>query len=213
MLPKAVLFDMDGLLVDSEPYWLFSEAKIAASLGISWDETDQRYCLGGPLSKVGDYLAVRSGLAEQKAQELVIQIVDGVISQVNQRGVEILEGGIELLAILAAKRIPIGLVSASPRKLVDAVLNSTKLSFDTVISLDDCSPNKPFPDPYLLAANNLNVSIEDCLILEDSVTGVTGACKSGAQVIGIPRLVDLPSHPNLTIKKSLNEVCDLFLKL
>ena len=213
MLPKAVLFDMDGLLVDSEPYWLISEAKIAASLGISWDETDQRYCLGGPLSKVGEYLAARSGLAEQKGQELVIQIVDGVISEINQQGVEILEGGTELLKVLANKRIPIGLVSASPRRLVDAVLNSTKLSFGTVISLDDCSPNKPFPDPYLLAAKNLNISIEDCLILEDSVTGVTGACKSGARVIGIPRLVELPFHPNLTIKRSLIEVCDLFLEL
>ena len=213
MLPKAVLFDMDGLLVDSEPYWLISEAKIAASLGISWDETDQRYCLGGPLSKVGEYLAARSGLTEQKGQELVIQIVDGVISEINQQGVEILEGGTELLKVLANKRIPIGLVSASPRRLVDAVLNSTKLSFGTVISLDDCSPNKPFPDPYLLAAKNLNISIEDCLILEDSVTGVTGACKSGARVIGIPRLVELPFHPNLTIKKSLIEVCDLFLEL
>ena len=213
MLPKAVLFDMDGLLVDSEPYWLISEAKIAASLGISWAETDQRYCLGGPLSKVGEYLAARSGLAEQKGQELVIQIVDGVISEINQQGVEILEGGTELLKVLANKRIPIGLVSASPRRLVDAVLNSTKLSFGTVISLDDCSPNKPFPDPYLLAAKNLNISIEDCLILEDSVTGVTGACKSGARVIGIPRLVELPFHPNLTIKKSLIEVCDLFLEL
>ena len=203
---------MDGLLVDSEPYWLISEAKIAASLGISWDENDQRYCLGGPLSKVGDYLAQRSGLTKQKGQDLVNQIVDGVISEVNQRGVEILEGGLELLTVLEKNRIPIGLVSASPRILVDAVLNSTKLSFDTVVSLDDCTPNKPFPDPYLLAATNLKISIEDCLILEDSVTGVTGACKSGAQVIGIPRLVNLPSHPNLTIKKSLNEVCELILE-
>jgi beta-phosphoglucomutase-like phosphatase (HAD superfamily) len=78
--------------------------------------------------------------------------------------------------------------------------------FDTVVSYDDVERSKPDPEPYLLAAKTLGVDITNCVVLEDSLTGVQSGLSAGAQVIGIPHLVKMPSNPNLRVVESLSEI-------
>ena len=205
-LPIAVLFDMDGLLVDSEPEWLVAEEEIANSLGITWQEKDQVHCLGGPLRKVGEYLATRAGLAVEAGAELEQRIISMMVDRVIQ-GVNPMPGATELLAELKAAGIPIAVVSASPRRLVDAALRGAGLSgFDTIVAGDEVSRTKPFPDPYLEAARRLGASAWDCVVLEDSETGVAAGLASGAMVVAIPHLVPITPGDRLRVHNSLLEI-------
>jgi len=210
-LPLAVLFDMDGLLVDSEPEWLLAEKELAASLGISWGVEDQKHCLGGPLRKVGEYLATRAGLPIEKGAELEDQIISMMVERV-QGGVNAMPGARELINKLTSLDIPFALVSASPRRLVDAALRGTKLSgFATIVAGDEVSRTKPFPDPYLEAARRLGISASDCIVLEDSATGVAAGLASGAMVVAIPHLVPILPGDRLQVASSLLEVSLEFL--
>lgn len=205
-LPVAVLFDMDGLLVDSEPEWLLAEEEIALSLGITWQASDQAHCLGGPLRKVGEYLATRAGLPIEAGVELEQRIIGMMVERVG-KGVPAMPGAHELLAELREAEIPIALVSASPRRLVDAALSGAGLSgFDTIVAGDEVGRTKPFPDPYLEAAKRLGVSAADCVVLEDSVTGVTAGLASGAMVVAIPHLVPIAPGERLKVEGSLVEI-------
>lgn len=210
-LPLAVLFDMDGLLVDSEPEWLLAEKELAASLGISWGVEDQKHCLGGPLRKVGEYLATRAGLPIEKGAELEDQIISMMVERV-QGGVNAMPGARELINKLTSLDIPFALVSASPRRLVDAALRGTKLSgFATIVAGDEVSRTKPFPDPYLEAARRLGISASDCIVLEDSATGVAAGLASGAMVVAIPHLLPILPGDRLQVASSLLEVSLEFL--
>ena len=205
-LPIAVLFDMDGLLVDSEPEWLAVEEEIANSLGITWQTKDQVHCLGGPLRKVGEYLATRAGLAVEAGLELELRIISMMVDRVAQ-GVVPMPGAMELLAELKAAGIPIAVVSASPRRLVDAALRGAGLSgFDTIVAGDEVSRTKPFPDPYLEAARRLGASAWECVVLEDSETGVAAGLASGAMVVAIPHLVPITPGDRLRVHNSLLEI-------
>ena len=190
-LPIAVLFDMDGLLVDSEPEWLAAEEEIAISLGITWEEQDQIHCLGGPLLKVGEYLATRAGLPIAAGVELEQRIISMMVERVSQ-GVKPMPGALELITELKAAGVPLAVVSASPRRLVDAALRGAGLSgFDTTVAGDEVGRTKPFPDPYLEAARRLGTSASECVVLEDSETGVAAGLASGALVVAIPHLVPI----------------------
>ena len=205
-LPIAVLFDMDGLLVDSEPEWLAAEEEIAHSLGITWQEKDQVHCLGGPLRKVGEYLATRAGLSIEAGVELEQRIISMMVERVTQ-GVKVMPGASELLAELKAAGIPVAVVSASPRRLVDAALRGAGLSgFDTVVAGDEVGRTKPFPDPYLEAARRLGASASECVVLEDSETGVAAGLASGAMVVAIPHLVPIGPGERLRVHNSLFEI-------
>ncbi len=205
-LPVAVLFDMDGLLVDSEPEWLAAEEEIANSLGITWQEQDQIHCLGGPLLKVGEYLANRAGLAVEAGAELEQRIISMMVERVTQ-GVPAMPGAAELLAELKAAGIPVAVVSASPRRLVDAALRGAGLSgFDTIVAGDEVSRTKPFPDPYLEAARRLGASASECIVLEDSATGVAAGLASGAIVVAIPHLVPMTPRERLRVHNSLFDI-------
>jgi HAD superfamily hydrolase (TIGR01509 family) len=109
--------------------------------------------------------------------------------------------------------IPVGLVSASPRPIVDAVLNGLgKSYYQFSISASDVSRSKPFPDPYLLAADKLNVEISECIVLEDSATGVASATAAGAYVVAVPHLVPIDAAPRRIVLKTLENVSVALLK-
>jgi len=197
---------MDGLLIDSEPEWLATEEEIAAELGFTWEERDQAHCLGGPLSKVGKYLAGRAGLGESAGHEIELKIISRMVDRVGA-GVDTMPGAVELLRELKQAGIPTALVSASPRLLVDAALRGSGVSgFDTIVAGDEVSRTKPFPDPYLAASARLGVPAADCIVLEDSATGVTAGLASGAFVIAIPHLVPIEPGKRLRVDKSLADV-------
>ena len=201
----AIFFDMDGLTINSEPQWLEAEIELTAPFGYSWTLQDQAACLGGPLTKVGQYMANKTGGAKS-GPDFHSEIVELMASKVSKRA-EFMPGARELLTELRDAGIALALVSASPRVIVDAALSHVQpLPFKTTISSDDVTQTKPNPEGYLKAATLLGVNIENCLILEDSLTGVKAAQASGAKVIAVPHLVHIESNSQTKVIKSLKDL-------
>jgi len=201
----AVLFDMDGLTINSEPQWLEAEIELTAPYGYNWTTEDQAFCLGGPLSKVGQYMSDVCNQAES-GDWFHQRIIELMAKKVGDNAV-FMPGAKELLKDLQLAGIPLALVSASPRIIVDAALKHVQpLPFKTTISSDDVKITKPNPEGYLKAAEQLGADIRNCLILEDSATGVQAARASGAKVIAVPHLVKIENDFQTKIIKSLEEL-------
>ncbi len=200
-LPEAIFFDMDGLLVDTEPYWLDTERELMADFGVIWEEEDQLYCLGGPMEKVGRYMSALAADRESPqwfAEELIERMSKKF------QDISVMPGIPLLLEEITNLRLPSALVSASPRRLVDAVLQSIPHHpFHISISADDVLRGKPHPDPYLDAAKELRVNIENSLILEDSPTGVMAARSSGAWVVAVPHIASIEQAERSVIISTL----------
>ena len=204
MIPAAVLFDMDGTLIDSEPYWLAAETELMSRFGYAWTQEDQATCLGGPLDRVGRYMSELAGEVEDW-QFFTNSLVEGVTSKF-LNGLTFVPGAREMLLEIKEREIPLALVSASPRVLVDAALAlAPKNIFLTSVSNNEVTRSKPDPEGYLLAATLLGVDIEDCLVLEDSKTGVSAGLASGAHVLAIPHLVEISPDPHLRILPTLKD--------
>ena len=202
---SAVFFDMDGLFVDSEPQWLLAETELMADYGYEWTSVDQNYCLGGPLTRVGKYMFDKSGNAE--SPEFFTRSIIEKMAVKLSAGAPVMPGALDLLKDLYENNIPTALVSASPRVLVDSVLKSVPThTFSFSLSADDVTNSKPDPEAYLKAADNLKVSIENCLILEDSPTGVKAATSSGAFTIAVPHFIDIAQKDRLWVISSLTEL-------
>lgn len=202
---SAVFFDMDGLFVDSEPQWLIAETELMADYGYQWKSSDQNYCLGGPLTRVGQYMFEKSGSIE--SPEFFTQSIIERMSIKLRQGAPVLPGALELLLDLKKNGVPTALVSASPRVLVDSVLKSIpNHTFEFSLSADDVINPKPNPEAYLLAATKLDVDITNCLILEDSLTGVKAATSSGAFTIAVPHFVKVEAGHRLRIISALSEL-------
>ena len=206
---------MDGTLVDTEPFWLEAETELMALYGYSWTPDDQRNCLGGPLPRVGRYMQERAGV--QTPEYFTAELVRRVTAKFSE-GLTFMPGAIDFLRSVAITGLPIGLVSASPRELVDATVNALpKNIFTVTISSDEVVNSKPDPEPYIKAAYLVQRPIHHSLILEDSKTGITSAQSSGAWVLAIPHIVDIQEDERTMVVKSLvgldfREVDDLYRK-
>jgi HAD superfamily hydrolase (TIGR01509 family) len=198
----AVLFDMDGLLVDSEPLWLAAETEVMARLGAEWSEADQMQLLGGSLAHTVRYLlakAPRSAPPDQVGQWLM----SGIIARVRKSGVPPRPGARELLAEVAQAGLPHVLVTGSQRAFAEVVLASTGMRFDATVCAEDVSAPKPDPEPYLLAAKLLGLEPGNCFALEDSPNGVASAQAAGCRVIAVPSLAPIPPAPGTLVVSSL----------
>ncbi len=202
---EAVFFDMDGTFVNSEPHWLAAETSLMAEYGHEWTQEDQRYCLGGPLSKVGQYMYELAGKVESPEffhHELVRRTVEHF-----QSHIEYMPGALELLLQLKKEGIPVGLVTASPSSMMSATLSRLPEEyFDVAVSGDDVKVTKPDPEGYILAAERLGVDISHSIILEDSLTGISAAVSSGAFVVAVPMMVTVTEKPRQKIVHSLVDV-------
>jgi HAD superfamily hydrolase (TIGR01509 family) len=201
----AVLFDMDGLLIDSEPLWLESETAVMARLGADWTTADQAQLLGGSLKRTVRYLM---GKATRPASPALVAewLMAGVCDLVRERGVPLQPGAAELLAEVAAAGLPHALVTSSERRFMDAVLARTGLRFDVLVCANDVSRTKPDPEPYLLAAKLLGTDPARCVALEDSPNGVASAEAAGCQVIAVPSLVPIEPGPGRAVVRSLADL-------
>lgn len=198
----AVFFDMDGLLINSEPLWLESETQMMAEYGYEWLESDQAACLGGPLDRVGHYM---SALIDGKrdGQYLTNEIIERMVEKF-QGALPLMPGSAELIADLRENQVELTLVSASPRSLVDAALLNFAINpFVRSFSSGDVKVSKPDPEGYLLAASSGGHDISNCLILEDSLTGVTAAKAAGAWVLAVPHLVPIEKGGRVDVTTSL----------
>jgi HAD superfamily hydrolase (TIGR01509 family) len=199
---SAVFFDMDGLLIDSEPLWLESETQMMAQYGYEWLESDQAACLGGPLDRVGNYMSTLIG-GKRDGASLTSEIIERMVEKF-QGELPLMAGAFELIQDLRENNVELTLVSASPRSLVDAALQNFAINpFIRSISSDDVKVSKPDPEGYLLAASSGGHEITNCLILEDSLTGVTAAKASGAWVLAVPHLVPIEKNGRVDVTTSL----------
>ena len=198
----AVLFDMDGLLIDSEPLWLEAERAVMTRLGSGWTEADQTALLGGSLNRTVRYLLAHA--ARPAPPEVVGEWLMADISErVRRDGVPLRPGARELLASVEAAGLPRALVTSSERRFMDTVLARTGMRFDVLVCAEDVSATKPDPEPYLLAAKLLDVNPARCCALEDSPNGVASAQAAGCRVIAVPSLVPIKAAPGLTVVRSL----------
>ncbi|MEY3926369.1 MAG: hypothetical protein RIS16_320 [Actinomycetota bacterium] len=202
---SAILFDMDGTLVDSEPLWLEAEQQVMAEVGSTWEQSDQINCLGGPMDKTERYMQERSG--NIKPFGYFSERLNDVMDEKLKHELRLIPGALELLLDCKSAQIPMALVTASTGRQMRAVLERFPSGlFSSTVSQDDVEHSKPDPAPYKLAASQLGVDIKSCLVLEDSITGVQSGLRSGAQVIGIPHLVQMQSHENLRVVHALSDL-------
>ena len=198
----AVLFDMDGLLVDTEPLWLETETEVMARLGAPWTPEDQQALLGGSMARTVDYLLAR---ATRPAPPETVErwMIEGVLARVRAGRVVVQPGVRELLAEVAHAGLPHALVTSSQRVFAEAVLDATGITFPLTVCAEDATAGKPDPEPYLLAAKLLDVDPVRCVALEDSPNGVASATAAGCRVLAVPSLVPIPPAPGRVVVASL----------
>jgi HAD superfamily hydrolase (TIGR01509 family) len=202
---QGVLFDMDGLIVDSEPLWFEVECAVMARLGGQWDEADQQALIGGSLPRTVSYLLARA--ARKASPEQVGRwLVEGMTSLLMSRTLTMLPGAGELLAEVRAAGIPHALVTSSERPIMDAVLLQLEVSFTATVCADDVTRGKPDPEPYLRAASLLRADPRHCVALEDSPNGVASAEAAGCRMVAVPSLVPILAQPGRVVAASLSQV-------
>lgn len=206
----AVLWDMDGTLVDTEPYWFAVEQQLVESWGGTWTTDHARRLVGSDLPTSGRYLRDHGGV-DLPVESIVDLLLDGVNAQV-QREVPWRPGAVRLLGRLRAAGVPSALVTSSYERLVSAVLaRLPRGSFQVVVTGDAVSRGKPHPEPYLHAARLLGVAPENCLAIEDSDTGATSAERAGCSVLVVPNHVPVPPGKHRSFLPTLEgvDVADL----
>jgi HAD superfamily hydrolase (TIGR01509 family) len=202
---EAVLFDMDGLLVDTEPLWFETETEVMARLGAPWTKADQEQLLGGSMEHTVGYLLAKATRPAPPA-EVARLMMDGMLRRAAAGRVIIRPGARELLTEVAAAGIPHALVTGSEREFTDAVIASNGLRFTATVTGDDVARPKPDPEPYLLAAKLLDAAPERCVALEDSPSGVTSATTAGCLVVAVPSLLPIPPAPGRLVVPSLSDI-------
>ena len=177
----GVLWDLDGTLVDTEPYWIEVERALVEAHGGVWTEAHALQLVGNDLLESGRQL--REHGVQLEPEKIVEVLLDGVVERV-AREVPWRPGAQELLADLRAARVPCGLVTMSYQRLVTPILKHLpRGSFDVVVTGDAVARGKPHPEPYLHAARLLGVAPDACLAIEDSNTGARSAEAAGCLVL------------------------------
>jgi HAD superfamily hydrolase (TIGR01509 family) len=211
--PTAVLWDMDGTLVDTEPYWIEAEDAVVAEFGGTWTQEDALELVGNDLLVSAAYLR-KHGSVDLEPDVIVERLLDGVIARVLER-VPWQPGAVELLARLNAAGVPCALVTMSYARFVAPVLEALPAgSFAAVVTGDTVSVGKPHPEAYLTAAALLGVDPRACLAIEDSDTGATSAAAAGCTVLVVPNHVAVPAGERRLFRDTLvgldaTALCDL----
>jgi HAD superfamily hydrolase (TIGR01509 family) len=181
-LPAAVLWDMDGTLVDTEPYWIATEYELAGRHGGRWSEADALALVGNDLLDSGRYIRDHMGI-DLEPEQIVEELLDGVVRRVRDV-VPWRPGAVELVLALRAAGVPLALVTMSYDRFVAPILAQLPPeTFRVVVTGDRVERGKPHPEPYLTAAAALGLDAGDCLAIEDSNTGAKSAEAAGCLVL------------------------------
>lgn len=204
-LPAAVLWDMDGTLVDSEHHWFASEKKLAAAHNYEWTDSDGHALIGSSLYDSSRIIRDKIG-ATLDTEAIVQHLTDSVVEHL-KNDLQWRPGALEILTELRKKKIKTALVTMSMHRMAQEVVDRIPFdAFDVVVGGDDVLRGKPFPDPYLKAAELLGVDPADCVAFEDSNTGLTSAEAAGTKAVGIPNFVEIPAKPGRIIWPTLDGV-------
>ncbi len=200
-MPSAVLFDMDGTLVDSEHLWLTGERLVMGELGAQWSDADQEYCLGGPIERAVDYMLEKSG-THQTHQQVLERLLNVMGELYRSTPLRWQPGARSLILEALDSNIPTALVTASWRRIIDVVEESInkdlgRKAFSFTVGGDEVTQTKPNPEPYVTAAHALGFPPAHCLALEDSPPGALSALTAGCKVIAIPHITVIKEQPGL----------------
>ena len=202
-LPAAVFWDMDGTLVDSEPYWLEAETRLVESSGGVWSEADGLQLVGSSLERSAIILQSRG--VTLSVQEIIDTLTDVVADRISEE-VPWRPGARELLGSLREAGVPMALVTMSIGRMAQRVVDAIGFpAFDVVVSGDMVDSGKPDPDCYLLAAEKLGVDPRESVAIEDSEYGVAAAVAAGMATIAVPLHVPLPASPAYTTWADLSQ--------
>jgi beta-phosphoglucomutase-like phosphatase (HAD superfamily) len=182
---NAVIFDLDGVLIDSEPVWEEVRRRYVADRGGVWRPEAQRRLMGMSTSEWAEYLSRDLGVAlppEQVARDVV-----GVMLRRYRSTVPLIDGS-DRVVRQVAQVWPVGLASSSPPELIRAAIDAAGLAatFDVMISTEEVRHGKPAPDVYLAVAERLGVPPARCVAVEDSSNGIRSAAAAGMRVIAVP---------------------------
>ncbi|MEU4635890.1 HAD family phosphatase [Micromonospora chalcea] len=181
----AVLFDLDGVIVDSEPVWEEVRRAYVAEHGGLWQPDTQRRLMGMSTGEWAEYLSGELGVG-RSAEQVATEVVTEMARRYAQR-VPVIDGAEEVVRRVAA-RWPLGLASSSPTRLIAAALDATGLagSFGATLSTEETARGKPAPDVWLAVAGRLGVDPARCVAVEDSSNGVRSAAAAGCRVVAVP---------------------------
>ena len=207
----AVLLDLDGTLVDTEGLWWAAESEVFADLGHVLDEAHRAVVVGGPMSRSVGHLVAVTGVTATMAE--LMHAINTRFEQLVAQGAPLMPGARRLLTELSAHGVPTALVSASHRRTIDVMLRSLGPEhFAFTLAGDEIARTKPHPDPYLAAAARLGADPGRCVVVEDTLTGVTSAEAAGCRVVAVPSVVPIAPAPGRTVVRSLEELSVSFLR-
>jgi len=184
---KLVIFDMDGILIDSEPYWQTAEIEVFGKLGL---QLTPEICRKYQAIKIEELIAIYhkqyhwENFDVQKTKNDLVNTVQNIVKQKGKA----MKGVLDVLDFLKNKKIPKAIASGSDFSLIDTVVKKLMIKdkFEFIHSGEAEKRGKPFPDIFLTVANYFDLTPEQCLVIEDSVNGVKAALAAGMKVIAIP---------------------------
>ena len=192
-LPAAVLWDLDGTLVDTEPAWMEAEVRLANKHGVPWTAADALALVGTSLPNAG---RIFQDLGVPGTIDEIVDELIGVVIDILGARIEWQPGARRLLAELHDAGVPQVLVTMSYREMADIIVKGAPDGcFVASVTGDEVANGKPHPEPYLKAAEMIDVDITRCVAVEDSPTGLASATAAGARVIGVQRQVPVPDAP------------------
>jgi HAD superfamily hydrolase (TIGR01509 family) len=203
---RAVIFDMDGLLLDTETIWHRAEVELFARHGAEFTWEDKLAVIGTSFAFAARYFAERLGRPLAEGEAVVGEMLEIMHAEL-QQDVAGRPGAVELVARLRGRTL-LGLASNSPRLLVDTALATAGLTdaFDAIVTSDDVEHAKPAPDLYLLACSTLGVAPAEALALEDSASGVAAAKAAGLACIAVPQFAETDVSAADRVIDSLEEL-------
>ncbi|HEY3727700.1 MAG TPA: HAD family phosphatase [Solirubrobacteraceae bacterium] len=184
-MPDAVIFDLDGVLVDSEQLWNQAKEAVVREAGGRWRDDAPRAMMGMSSPEWSSYM--RDSLGVDRDPEAINLAVVGRIERLYRRSLPLLPGAVDAVRALET-RWPLGLASSSNREIIDLVLEISGLAdaFVATLSSEEVTRGKPAPDVYLEAARRINADARRCVAIEDSSNGLRAAAAAGMAVIAVP---------------------------